>query len=212
MTMADQNASIFEAYIQYLLEHEKRPVSVFHFAKTVGLKEAEFYDKFSSFVDLEGKLWLKCFEDTMARLENEEVYATYTIREKLLAFYYTLLEVLKEHRSFFRFYFENEHVLEFWPDSLSPFKEAFTAYAATLVEEGKTTGEIANRIFVTDRYADLLWLQAIFVIKYWIKDQSEGFEKTDVAVEKAVNFSMDLMTSNSLDSFIDLTKFLFQKK
>jgi len=55
-------------------------------------------------------------------------------------------------------------------------------------------------------------LQLLFVIGFWIKDDSIAFEKTDAAIEKAVNLSFDLMGKGPLDAMLDFGKFLYQNK
>jgi hypothetical protein len=50
-----------------------------------------------------------------------------------------------------------------------------------------------------------------FVIGFWIKDNSQGFEKTDAAIEKAVNLSFDLLGKNIADSAFDFAKFVFAR-
>ena len=56
------------------------------------------------------------------------------------------------------------------------------------------------------------WLQALFVLKYWLDDNSNQFEMTDAAIEKAVNLSFQLIKSNTLDSLLDFGKFIFTRK
>ena len=78
--------------------------------------------------------------------------------------------------------------------------------------EGKETQEIANRPVISDRYDEALWIQVLFVLKYWLDDNSPRFEKTDAAIEKSVNLAFDLMGKSALDSFLDFAKFLYQNK
>jgi hypothetical protein len=86
----------------------------------------------------------------------------------------------------------------------------FLDYAGGLIEEGLATEEIARRQMIADKYKYLLWAQPISIFKFWVKDQSDQFEDTDALIEKTVNFSFDLMRSNSLDSLFDLAKFHIQ--
>ena len=202
---------IITAYLDQLLQEQKRPSSVFHFMKSLNMKEATFYNHFSSFEALEKSIWLETFHETRKRIEADKVYETYSAREKILAFYYAWIEVLKQYRSFAQFVFHHDGVLEICPSSLGLMRKEFSGYVSELIAEGKASGEIADRPFVTDRYGKWLWPQMLFILKYWIKDVSVGFEKTDAAIEKSVNFSFDLMANNSIDSFIDLSKFIIQR-
>ena len=63
-----------------------------------------------------------------------------------------------------------------------------------------------------DKYADGLWVNFVFIINFWLKDNSKGFEKTDEAIERSVNLAFDLMGKSALDAALDFGKFLFQNK
>jgi hypothetical protein len=79
-----------------------------------------------------------------------------------------------------------------------------------LVLEGISSEEIANRQLIVDKYKYMMWIQPVSIFKFWVRDGSENFEDTDALIEKAVNFSFDLMRSNGMDSFFDLAKFHIQ--
>ena len=91
---------IKQAYIEFFLENGTAPASVFSFTKKLKMKEIEFYDHYNSFELLESDIWLGFFKETITKIEADTVYGTYSVREKLLAFYYTWIEVLKENRSY----------------------------------------------------------------------------------------------------------------
>jgi hypothetical protein len=81
-----------------------------------------------------------------------------------------------------------------------------------ILAEGMQNNEITERKFIDDKYVDGLWINFLFVLKFWIDDTSQAFEKTDVAIEKSVNLGMDLMGKGPLDAALDFGKFLFQQK
>lgn len=202
-----------EAYITYLLEHGTVPASIYKFSKSLGFAETEFYKYYNNFAQLERDIWKQFFVATAEVLEAEPTYRNYTVREKLLAFYYTLVQQLLGNRSYVLIALNRKHdSLRFYPTELDGFKTEFVNWAVSLVNEGKDKGEIVNRPFVSDKYGDALWLQLLFVLNFWVKDDSIGFEKTDAAIEKAVNLSMDIMGRNYLDSAFDFAKFLFQNR
>jgi len=49
-------------------------------------------------------------------------------------------------------------------------------------------------------------------MKFWIEDDSAGFEKTDILIEKSINTSFALMDNTVLKSVFDLGKFLYKEK
>ena len=83
---------------------------------------------------------------------------------------------------------------------------------APILLEAKTTGEVADRPFISEKYDEGLWLQLWFIFQFWIKDSSVSFEKTDAAIEKSVHLAFDLMGKSALDTFADFAKFLYQNK
>jgi len=206
------SAEIRERYKEYVLENGKSPASFFLFAKVLKTSEEEFYEHYNSFGAIEKDIWRTFFESTVAAMEAEKVYEEYSVREKFLSFYYTLIEQLKSNRSYVTWQTGSRKKPELTPYYLQSFKAEFLNWANQLIIEGKDTDEIANRPFISDRYGEAIWLQTMFVIAFWCKDESAQFEKTDAAIEKAVNVAFDLMGRGAVDSILDLAKFLYQSK
>jgi len=221
--------NIRKTYTEYVLEHGTQPTSVFQFAKQLDLTEAEFYNHYTSFDAIEADIWLTFFTEAKTTVEADDTYQGYSVREKLLAFYYTWIELLKGQRSFVVFSYG-----QFGPPTqfrrgqqtggmqarrqgansrvLRPFKDAFIDYARDLLAEGRESKEVEPRPFVTDRYPNALWSQTIYLLDFWVRDVSKSFEKTDTAIEKAVNTSFDLIGRSPLDTLFDFARFAFQNK
>ena len=203
---------ITKSYLEYVLEEGKKPVSVAAFTKKLKLKESDFYQEFTSFSMVEAAVWNTFFEDTITRMESEEVFMSYSAREKTLSFYYTWIEVLKENRSYVLIFFEKNRAKSLKElDGMTAFKEGFKDYADKILIEGIENREVQQRPFISDKYASLLFGQALMVTNFWVKDETKAFEKTDVFIEKSVNTVFDLMGKSALDSVFDLVKFMLQK-
>jgi AcrR family transcriptional regulator len=204
---------ITEAYIQYLLSEGKQPATVYKFCMDLGIKEEEFYDHFGSFDGLEQIIWKGFADRTILRLRADESFGAFDTREKVLAFYYTLLEELKSNRSLFLF--RAQHVPRFeglTPGYLKGFKASVNSFFESVLAEGKERGDVAMRPFLDKRYPQLFWLHLGFVLQFWRDDNSSAFQQTDAAVEKSVNMAFDLIRKGALDSVIDFGKFLYQTK
>lgn len=201
---------IIAYYRDYVLTEGKQPASVYKFCKDHGFKESEFYEHFGSFEGLEKSIWKKYIENTRSRMQNDEDYHGFTTREKILTFYFSLAELLKSDRSFAL------HQLRSWknpsavPTFLKGFKDSFKEWINLVLNEGKTTGEIAQRPYLDKRYDLLFWMHFMFILQFWSNDESVGFEKTDAAIEKSVNLAFDLIGKGVMDSAIDFGKFLYQ--
>jgi hypothetical protein len=94
------------------------------------------------------------------------------------------------------------------PAPLSAVKPLFEVFTENILNEGLESGELANRKFFTKRYKDALWAQFLFITKFWINDDSAGFEKTDEAIEKGINVTFDLFQRSPLDNLFEYGKFL----
>jgi hypothetical protein len=197
-----------KAYIEHVLTEEKEPRSVFAFAKHNKLSEEEFYKHFNSLQVLERSIWTDWFSDVTDMLEKDDTYSTYSLREKVLAIYYSLFEKLKSNRSYAIYRFDHSK-REPDPQFLKGMKEAFKEFVDRLVNEGKETGEVMERPF-SNQYVKAFWIQFLFVARFWINDESEGFAKTDAAIEKSVNLAFDLIGNGPIDRVIDFAKFLIQ--
>lgn len=198
-----------QSYIEHTLEHGNAPVSVFAFSKKLGAKESDFYTFFNSFSALEREIWNNWITETIEMIENDESYRNYSVREKILAFYFSWLETLKENRSYVQMKKEAMKKQIGMPDYLKSMHATFSRYINDLMLEGKDTKEVAERPF-SNQYDKAFWAQLIFISNFWLNDDSQNFEQTDAAVEKSVNFAFDLIAKGALDSFLDLAKFLFQ--
>ncbi len=203
---------IREAYIKHMLETGKRPVSVYAFCQQLNSTEATFYESYSSFEAIEKDIWKSFFEETLNKLKVDETYRNYTAREKLLAFYFLWVQQLRENRSYILLQREKPLSPGLHPAKLEAFRIAFYAYIHELLKEGYQSGEVKERKYISDQYVHGFWIQALFVLRYWIKDDSERFEMTDAAIEKAVNLSFQLIDSSALDSMLDFGKFVFAGK
>jgi hypothetical protein len=150
-------------------------------------------------------------EETIERLHSDPIFVEYSSREKLLAFYFTLIEVLKEREKFSKVYLRR---LNFLPlkSFMSGFKENYIRFINSVLSQGKQEGEVIERYVVSDQYDQIIWLQLVFVLKFWASDNSDDFEKTDAAIEKAVNTLYDLIGRNPVDSLFDLGKFIYQNR
>jgi hypothetical protein len=203
-------ADIKKAYIEYLLEEGKQPESVFKFCRQLGISESDFYELAGSFEALEGVIWNDWLGSTIGRLKENEEYATFGTREKLLTFYYALFEELRQNRSMVLKTARPRWNPEITPAFLKFFRKTFMTYINDLLSSGRQSGEIANRPYLEKTYPALFWLHFCFLLSFWMNDSSPGFEKTDAAIEKSVNLAFDLIGKGAVDSALDFARFLYQ--
>ena len=206
----DAKEKIENAYIDYVLTNDEQPKSIYIFSKGIKLKEEDFYKYYNSFQAIEKGIWHQLFINTIETIKNQEVYAGYSAREKILAFFYTFIEMLKAKRSFVLYSLKHSGKRFTTPEVLRGIKNEFEKLALEIIGEGFESNELNDRKFISDKYKDALWLQFAFIINFWAHDDSQDFEKTDEAIEKGINVTLDLMSRSPIDNLIEYGKFLAQ--
>ena len=199
-------------YMDYVLENEKTPKSVYKFAKDNEMTEADFYKHFGSFEGLRKAIWDKFFENSMTVMEKSKEYASFQNREKLLTFFYTFFEVLTANRSYV-LYTLNEHESSLKNlDQLKTLRKRMKNYAKTLIAEGNE--EKSFKVFQQNEmlFSEGVWVQFLFLLKFWMDDNSAAFESTDVAIEKSVNTVFDVFDNTPLERVVDFGKFLWKER
>ena len=203
---------IISFYMDYVLEHNEHPKSVYAFAKLNNFEESLFYNHFGSFEVIEKQVFKAFFENTINVLEKNEDYNAYDSRNKLLAFYFTFFENLTANRSYVM-YALNKHKNSLKNLSvLSELKRHFSKYIDQLGIETLDIKQAQIEKFQTKAISESAWIQLLITMKFWLDDTSPSFEKTDIFIEKSVNTSFDVLNIQPLKSVIDLGKFLFKEK
>ena len=198
-------------YMNDTLEEGAFPTSEYRFCKNHKIKEAEFYTLFPSLDALKKAVWSAFLEKTLGLLDEDNQYQSYANREKMLTFFYAFFELLTLNRSYVLFSLKEEDLSLKNMRQLSGLRKGFLEYAAALVEA--SNDEKSSRITKQSPrlYSEGAWLQMLFLIRFWMRDDSAGFEKTDLAIEKSVNTIFDIFDNTPLESALDFGKFLFKE-
>ncbi|PST85075.1 hypothetical protein C7T94_02880 [Pedobacter yulinensis] len=199
---------IQKGYIDYVLSNGEAPKSVYVFAKRLKIAEEEFYLHFGSFSSIEKAFWADAVSTVVQAIRQQEVWPSFSAREKVLSFFYGFTEFLLKNRSFAVYTMKAYRQGLSAPAVLEDAKPAFEAFAESVIVEGLETGELADRRFFTKRYKDALWVQFCFITRFWINDTSAAFSKTDEAIEKGITVTFDLFQHSPLDNLLDYGKFL----
>ena len=204
---------IKQAYLAFVLNEGHPPQSVFKLTQQLGLAEQEFYKHYPNFETIDREIWADFGRQARETAAGEPVWEGYGSREKLLAFYYTLLEILKNNRSYALMSLRRSlhRVPALSPRVLDDFRQDFEIFVSDLLRDGRASGEIASRPVIEDGYPRFFWQQVLFVLGFFAKDDTVNFERTDAAVEKAVTLSFDLVGRNTLDSAVDFVRFLVRR-
>lgn len=205
-----KSPDILTAYMTHCLEAEKTPQSVYKFCKDLGIEETDFYAHYGSLDAVKHSIWETFYTNTKTVIEKDAAYASLSRKDRLLTFYYTFFEVLLLNRSYVLFSFSGEHSsMQNWAQ-LKTLRSAVKSFAEELIEEGNEEKSRFSQNSVPV-FSEAVWAQLMFVLKFWIKDSSKGFEKTDALIEKSVQAAFEVFDNTSVDTLVDLGKFLWKE-
>lgn len=200
---------LYSAYMDYMLTNGKEPKSVYHFCKKAGIEEKKFYKHFKDLEELKNTIFLRFHEHTLILLHKQKNFESMSSKDKMLMYYFTYFEILLANRSY------ATHVLKNISPSnhkqLKPLKKGFKHFINSLETRSmQIPNEQLNKAqskFINET----LWGQFVMIMKYWLKDDSSSFEKTDVLIEKSVSATFDLFAIEPLQSVMDLGKFIIKE-
>ncbi|WP_159021524.1 TetR family transcriptional regulator C-terminal domain-containing protein [Formosa sp. L2A11] len=203
---------IIDLYMDYVLEHNQQPKTVYAFAKENAFDESKFYEFFASFQAIESHIFKAFFDNTLTVLHESDSYESFDSRSKLLSFYFTFFENLTANRSYVMFALNQyENKLKNLK-CLVKLRQEFIRYISSLNIEVIETKQQHIDKFQERGLQESAWVQLLVTLKFWMEDDSTGFEKTDIFIEKSINTSFEFLDVAPLKSLLDLGKFLFKEK
>jgi len=203
---------IVSMYMDYVLEHNEKPKSVYQFSKQNNITEKEFYNFFGTIESIEKEIFNVFFEKTIALLQKDKDFESYDMRSKLLSFNFTFFELLTANRSY---------VLLTLKDSgnqlknlmqLSSLRKSFKEFITEIITEEIRIKQEQFQNFQEKAIQEASWFQLLLTMKFWMDDTSPALEKTDIYIEKSINTTFELFNLAPLDSLIDFGKFIFKEK
>ncbi len=203
--------TIIEKYADYCLMHGNAPASVYKFAKDNGFEEAEFYNFFASFEALERFYFAEMFNHSLVTLNLSPSYAGFSGVEKLSAFYFTFFEMATANRSFVLYSLGNGRDFSALP-KLRELRSLFIEFAQSALEKPIALPHEKLEKLQEKGLREGAWLQFLTIFRFWVKDTSPGFEKTDIFIEKSVKAGADIVYNSPLQSIVDLGKFMWKEK
>ncbi|WP_299666490.1 TetR family transcriptional regulator C-terminal domain-containing protein [uncultured Polaribacter sp.] len=198
-------------YMEFVLENNHDPKSVFSFAKENNFEEGDFYKFYGSFEAIEQSIFSEFFNNTMKLLAKSEEYPTYDARNKLLTFYFTFFEILTANRSYVVYALRENGDLKKLK-SLKHLRQDYKIFVNNIgIEKIDLQQEKLEKI-QDKTIQESSWMHLLITIKFWLDDASPSFEKTDIFIEKSINARFDLMDIKPLKSIIDFGKFILKEK
>lgn len=200
------------SYMDYVLTHERKPKSVFKFCKDLGIEESDFYQNFGSFEGLRNKIWEHFYHNASNLMNANEEVMQYESREKMLTFFFTFFEILTANRSYVIYVLDEHEDMMKNLSQLKGLRKNIKSFAQELIAEDNDDKKFSFLKNSEKVFSEGAWIQFLFLLKFWKDDQSPGFEKTDVAIEKSVNTVFDVFDNTPLEKVFDFGKFLYKEQ
>jgi len=193
-------------------DNEKTPKRVYKFDKKHAMTEAEFYKFSGSVENLQQGIWTAFFDNAMQIGQKNPEYATFSNQEKMLTFFFTFFELLTANRSYVMFALQQHGDMMKNLSQLKSLRSHIKEFAATLIDQKNEEKSFKILKQPVSVFSEGAWLQTLFIMKYWMEDNSASFEKTDVVIEKSVRAIFDVFETTPLESILDFGKFLWKEK
>ena len=148
---------------------------------------------------------------SIINLKEVPEYPSFSKKDKLLSLYYTFFENLTLNRDFALLTIKSYGLSLGALSVFNELKRSFTHFIESLQLE--TLG-ITDSLDSIQRksVSEGLWVQFLLTIRFWMTDDSEKCQKTDIFIEKSLNTGTELLNTKSLDNIIDLGKFLYAER
>lgn len=140
-------------------------------------------------------------------LKTEEIissisdFHSYTLSEKLSTLAFTLTDLLGEKKEFIRQTFNSLIANK----STTPFSKKLNSITESIFDDKGIS--MASKLVLNQWTYRLIAQHYIWMIQYWLRDESHNQEKTMALVDKWTAFVQEVMYSSVLDKGFDLAKF-----
>jgi hypothetical protein len=203
---------ITELFMHYCLEHNKKPESVYLFCKQNGIVEKDFYKHFSSIDAIEKSVFVSFHKLAVQLMDQSQDTVLLGFQDKLLTYYYTYFEILTANRSYVILALkDNKNKLDSLM-KLKEFRKEFKEFVNQISAGYLKMKSERIRNAQQDALNEGAWIQFLVTLRFWLDDESIGFEKTDLFIEKSLRATFDLIDTSPLESIIDFGKFLIKEK
>lgn len=204
---------IMDLSMAYLAENGLG-LSLKELCKPINVKKSQFEAEFESIENFEKFVWSELMRLSIQTTISDAQFNSFSKREKLLTLYYTFFENCGFNNSFLNASIDHHghagmlSVLKFLKAEFVPFVNSLHHMVIPI---GKQYGESINKLSNV-AIGEAFYGQLLLLLEFWSNDKSVDFEKTDVAIEKTVRASMDILDVTPVKSVIDLAKFFWQER
>lgn len=199
-------------YMTTVLEQGTFPENIYKFCHEQKIEESEFYNQFGSFDGLREEIWAQFHHMALNLTHKARGYTKMGAKDRLLTYYFTLFELLTANRSYVLFALDSSEPWSNRVQQLSGLRRGVKAFAKELIREANDQKTLGIFKHPEELFSEGAWAETVVILKYWMRDNSPGLEKTDAFIEKSIRAVFDLFETTPLESVLDLGKFLWKDK
>jgi AcrR family transcriptional regulator len=134
-------------------------------------------------------------------------YDVFTLAEKLGTLAYTLIDLMLEDREYAEKTFHNLICSVYHKTT---FEKMVESELREIISNDKRISTSASFFMISLVYT-IIQKHYIWMIQYWLKDQSPGFENTMALIDKWTTLLQEVLYNAVIDKSLDLTRFLFNQ-
>lgn len=205
-TVSEQKLILADAAV-ILYEEQGGMPGLFDIARAAGVPASEIYSHFPN-VPAIYHFWYESlplrYEAMIAELEG---YDELILSEKLTNMMLTITDMMEEHMFFVEATF---NTMVFKNQSWHPFVKANEALIKELINTHEGISRTAQIVLWDDVYA-FLSKEFLHVIKFWMRDTSDGREKTMALMDNFNGLLAEIMTNRIIDRGTDLVRFFWNE-
>lgn len=180
---------------------------LFEISKAAGVPASQIYAHFPN-VPAIYHFWYESLPQRYAAMIAElEGYDDLILSEKLTNMMLTITDMMEEHMVFVKATFDP---MVFKNQSWHPFVKANEALIKEMISEHDGISRTAQIVLWDDVYA-FLSREFLHVIKFWMRDTSEGREKTMALMDNFNGLVAEIMTNRIIDRGTDLARFFWNE-
>ncbi len=194
-----------------VVKYQGKPTDVDTWATDYNFDPNVFEDFFDSFEEMDKTIFKTLLDVSIATLLETPDFASFSKKDKLLSLYYTLFENFTLNREYILLTLKGYGLSLNAITVFGDMKDSFMAFVDTLQLETLSFNDTIESL-QKKSIKEGFWVQFLLTIKFWMDDESESCQKTDIFIEKSINTGLELLNTRSLNNIIDLGKFLYAEK
>ena len=195
---------IKEIFVQFVIEKGQFPNSLTELSRYGDLDQDKFSVIADSIQELTQIVWRDIIKDTIILTDSDSQYESVDVKDKVLSFYYNHIEDLSRFRSFAVISLGISGQWKLSPSVLILYKREFMNYFHPMCQEIIANKWTWNKKLQARVLSELFWSKTMFLLRYWVSDQSPGFEKTERIIDKTINGLFTILDGNPVTFWKDV--------